>query len=110
MEKAEQYSYRVSWSEEDQEFVGTCAELPSISWLDRSPEQALGGVRRVVADCVRDLAESGENVPEPLATRTYSGRFLVRVPPQLHKALATEAAESGVSLNRLVALKLAKTV
>lgn len=110
MEQAERYCYRVSWSEEDQEFVGTCAEFPSISWLDGSPENALSGVRRVVADCVRDMADSGESAPEPLATRAYSGKFLVRVPPQLHKVLATEAAEAGVSLNRLVAMKLAKTI
>ena len=47
-----------------------------------------------------------EPVPEPLATRTFSGKFMVRVPPQLHRHLAVQAAESGVSLNRLVAHKL----
>ncbi len=31
---SKQYAYRVIWSEEDQEFVGLCAEFPSLSWLD----------------------------------------------------------------------------
>jgi predicted HicB family RNase H-like nuclease len=108
METTDQYTYRVAWSGEDQEFVGTCVEFPGLSWLDGSLEAALGGVRRIVADCVRDMNESGEPAPEPIAARSYSGKFVVRVPPQLHRELATQAAESGISLNRLISLKLAK--
>jgi predicted HicB family RNase H-like nuclease len=106
MKRIDQYTYRVSWSEEDNEYLATCAEFPSLSWLDSSPEKALAGIRKVVSRCVSDMRRSGEEIPEPLATKTYSGRFMVRVPPQLHRRLATEAAESGVSLNRLVAHKL----
>ena len=50
---------------------------------------------------------TGEVVSEPLADRKYSGRFIVRVPSLVHRALATEAAEQGVSINRLVSAKLA---
>lgn len=108
MERIDQYTYRVSWSEEDEEHVATCAEFPSLSWLDQSPERALKGIRKVVAQCLADLEQSGEPVPEPLAFRSYSGRFMVRVPPQLHRNLAIQAAESGVSLNRLASHKLAQ--
>lgn len=104
----DQYAYRVSWAEDDQEYVATCAEFPSLSWLDITPEKALTGLRKVVADCVIDLQKSGETVPEPLSAKSFSGRFVVRVPPQLHRNLATEAAESGVSLNRLVSHKLSR--
>jgi predicted HicB family RNase H-like nuclease len=104
----DQYAYRVAWVEDDQEYVATCAEFPSLSWLDATPEKALAGLRKVVADCVIDLQESGEQVPEPLSAKSFSGRFVVRVPPQLHRHLATEAAESGVSLNRLVSHKLSR--
>jgi predicted HicB family RNase H-like nuclease len=108
MKKLDQYTYRVSWSEEDEEYVGTCAEFPSLSWLDSTPENALAGIRKVVARCLADMKRSGEALPEPLAIKAFSGRFMVRVPPQLHRQLATEAAESGVSLNRLVAHKLSQ--
>ena len=101
------YTYRVTWSAEDQEHVGLCAEFPSLSWLAPTPEQALAGIRRVVRDVVADLNTSGENVPEPLAEKQFSGRFIVRVPSVVHRALATEAAEQGVSINRLVSAKLA---
>jgi len=49
----------------------------------------------------------GEEPPQPLADRAYSGKFLVRVPPETHRALALRAAEQGVSLNRLVSARLA---
>jgi predicted HicB family RNase H-like nuclease len=106
-EERDRYSYRVTWSEEDQEHVGLCAELPSLSWLAASPEKALSGIRKLVQDCVADLEANNESVPVPLAGKRFSGKFMVRVPPEVHKQLALEAAESGVSLNRLVSSKLA---
>ncbi|MGA1264461.1 MAG: type II toxin-antitoxin system HicB family antitoxin [Prochlorothrix sp.] len=101
------YLYRVVWSSEDEEFVATCAEFPSLSWLAPDPTEALQGIRQLVADCVTDLATSGEPVPTPIAQRHYSGRFQVQIPPSLHQQLALQAAEENISLNRLVALKLA---
>lgn len=49
----------------------------------------------------------GETPPEPYADRKYSGKFVVRIPPEEHRQLVMEAAEQGVSLNRLVSRKLA---
>jgi predicted HicB family RNase H-like nuclease len=100
------YTYRVTWSEEDREYVGLCAEFPSLSWLELSPDKALSGIRKLVANCVQEMEETDESVPQPLAEKNFSGKFMVRVPPQLHRLLATQAAESGVSLNRLVSHKL----
>jgi predicted HicB family RNase H-like nuclease len=102
----DRYTYRVTWSEEDDEYAGLCAEFPSLSWLAGSPEEALAGIRAVVADVVADMESNGELVPEPIATRRYSGNFLLRVPPELHRRLALEAAEAGVSLNRLASARL----
>ena len=102
MLKNDRYTYRVIWSEEDEEYVGLCAEFPSLSWLAEAPEEALRGIREVAAQVVADMEANGEPVPEPLAVRNYSGRFMVRVPPEVHRALAIDAVEEGVSLNRLV--------
>ena len=97
----------VTWSAEDGEHVGLCAEFPSLSWLAATPEASLKGIRKVVAQTVEDLRQSGEEVPESFSDRRYSGRFMVRLPPEVHRGLATQAAEEGVSLNRLVSAKLA---
>jgi predicted HicB family RNase H-like nuclease len=101
------YTYRVTWSQEDGEHVGLCAEFSSLSWLAPTPEKALAGIRRVVAEVVADMQAAGEPIPDPLSEKQYSGRFMVRVPSLVHRALATEAAEQGVSINRLVSAKLA---
>ena len=101
------YTYRVTWSIEDGEHVALCAEFPSLSWLAKTPEAALKGIQKVVAGVVTDMQASGEAVPEALAEKRYSGEFRVRIPPQLHRALALTAAEQGVSLNRLASAKLA---
>lgn len=102
----DKFTYRVTWSEEDQEYVGLCAEFPGLSWLDASQEAALNGIRKLVRRCVLDMKKQNEAVPEPFATRQFSGKFMVRVPPETHRQLAIQAAESGVSLNRLIASKL----
>ena len=104
--KIDHYTYRVMWSEENGQHVGLCAEFPSLSWLATTPEKALRGIRKVVADVVDDMEAGGENVPEPLSSRRYSGKFVVRVPPEVHRRLAIEAAEEDISLNRLVSAKL----
>ena len=101
------YTYRVTWSPEDGEHAGLCAEFPSLSWLAKTPEAALKGIRQVVADTVTDMQASGEVIPVPLAEKHYSGEFRVRIPPETHRALAMQAAEQGVSLNRLASAKLA---
>jgi predicted HicB family RNase H-like nuclease len=106
MLKNDHYTYRVTWSEEDGEYVGLCAEFQSLSWLASEPEAALYGIRQLIADVVNDLRTNREPVPEPLATKKFSGHFMVRVPPELHRQLVLEAAESGVSLNRLASDKL----
>ncbi len=104
----DRYTYRVTWSEEDDEYVGLCVEFPSLSWLASTPETALEGIRQVAADVVVDLRARGELVPEPIAIRQYSGKFMLRIPPILHRHLALEAAEAGISLNRLASAKLAQ--
>jgi len=108
MMKTEHYCYRVIWSEDDQEYVGLCAEFPSLSHLDRTPEAALKGIMALVRTVVEEMESQGETPPEPLATRTYSGRFQIRIPPELHRKLAIAAAETKVSLNRYVAMKLSE--
>ena len=42
--KNDHYTYRVTWSEEDSEYIGLCAEFPSLSWLAATQEEALHGV------------------------------------------------------------------
>lgn len=101
------YSYRVTWSAEDNEFVATCLEFPSLSWLAPTQIEALQGLEALLSDVLADMAEQGENVPVPFSERTYSGTFNVRIGQGLHRDLVIHAAEDGLSLNQYVVKKLA---
>ncbi len=101
------YTYRVTWSAEDDEYVGLCAEFPSLSWLAPSQDEAFSGIRQLVSDALSDMQADDETVPEPLADRKYSGKIIVRLTPETHRALAIRAAEEGVSMNRLITARLA---
>lgn len=63
----DRYTYRICWSSEDEEYVGLCAEFPSLSWLDETPEEALKGIRQVVAEVVLDMQNTGEEIPVSLS-------------------------------------------
>lgn len=106
MSIAQKYAYRVIWSEEDGEFVGLCAEFPSLSHLAKARGAALDGIVELVEAVVRDLRRAKEPVPEPIALTAYKGKIALRLPPEQHRALALEAAEQNVSLNRWIARKL----
>ena len=104
--KIDQYIYRIIWSEDDKQYVGLCDEFPSLSYLASTQQNALKGIIKVVSQVVHDMAANNEDIPEPLNSKHYSGKFMVRVPPEVHKRLALEAAEEHISLNRLVSSKL----
>ena len=57
------YSFHVTWSPEDAEFIATCVEFPSLSWLAGTPEEALTGLRIVVDEVVDDMRANDEPVP-----------------------------------------------
>jgi predicted HicB family RNase H-like nuclease len=104
--KNDRYTYRITWSEDDQEYVGLCLEFPSLSWLADTQEASLQGIRNLVKKAVQDMKTHGESPPLPLSSRSYSGKFVVRIPPEVHRELAMKAAEEGISLNRLISAKL----
>ncbi len=102
----EHYTYRVTWSEDDQEYVGLCTEFPSLSFLDDSHASAMNGVINLVKDIVDDMHQNDESIPTPLSEKQYSGKFQVRIPPEQHRNLAIIASEQGISLNRYISSKL----
>lgn len=104
---ANKYTYQVSWSEEDREYVATVLEFPSLSWLAPDRQEAENSLVALVADVLEDMEQTGEPVPTPLGTRSYSGKFNVRTSRSLHRRLVMAAEAEGISLNTLINQKLA---
>lgn len=102
-----QYTYRAEWWPEHGEYVARCLE---VTWLSRwapTLQEAIVAVEQAADEFIAEREEAGDDVPEPLTERKYSGKFVVRTSPTLHARLAVEAAEQNVSMNQWVVQKLA---
>lgn len=104
--KAEQYLYSIGWSEQDEAFVARVAEFPSLAAHGDTQEEAMREIKEVVNFVISDLKENNEPTPEPFGKRSFSGRLVLRMPEYMHRQLALEALQQGVSLNQLLNLKL----
>lgn len=102
------YTYEISWSDEDSVFISRCLEFPSLAAHGKSEVVALKEILELVEDILVDMKKSKEPIPEPIATRNYSGVTNLRMPKSLHRELAKEAARQDVSLNQLLLHKIGR--
>lgn len=100
------YSYRVIWSEVDQVHIARCLELSGIAAHGTTAKDALVELEKVVYETLNWMHGEGEHLPEPLSTREFKGKISLRVPSDIHRRLAAESAEQGVSINQLILSKL----
>lgn len=96
--------------DEDHDWLAHLVELPGISAFAATPEKALKELDVAWAAAKESYAVRGLEIPAAPARRQYHGIFQVRIDKRVHRALAIEAERAGVSLNALVAEKLAKSV
>lgn len=96
------YSFRVFWSDGDNGFVAVCPELPGVSAIGATEDEALREAKIAQELYIEDMIESGEALPEPQTAREYSGQFRVRLAKSLHRQAAEMAEQEGVSLNQYV--------
>jgi antitoxin HicB len=90
-------------------YVGV-KELPGCMSEGDTPEEAIEMIRDAMRGWIEIALEDGDPIPEPSILKEYSGKFIVRVPPSLHRDLAEMASEEGLSLNRFVVVALARAV
>jgi predicted HicB family RNase H-like nuclease len=105
----EHYNYRVGWSAEDQAYVAYISEFPSLAAHGDTLATAVEELQQVVTAVVTDLQAQGEPIPVPLGERNYSGRLNLRMSKDLHRQLAVEAMQQGVSLNQWINRKLSES-
>ncbi|MDD2857853.1 MAG: toxin-antitoxin system HicB family antitoxin [Candidatus Nanopelagicales bacterium] len=99
---ADRYTYRLAWSVKEEEFIATVVEFPSLSWIADTREGALASLTSVVEEVLQDMLAEGEEIPTPWDERTFSGKFNLRLGPDLHRRIALEAAERHESMNTYV--------
>lgn len=99
MKPGDRYLKIVEWSEEDGCYVGRCPGLMFGGVHGPDEAKVYRELCQVVEECIKIQEEDGDPLPEPTAGKDYSGRFVVRVGKDLHKALALDALRTGRSLN-----------
>ena len=95
------------FQDEDGDWLGHLVEMPSISAFAGTPAEALAELALAWEAARESYRENGEPVPVAPARKQYSGQFNVRIDKSLHRRLAMEAGRAGISMNALVARKLA---
>jgi predicted HicB family RNase H-like nuclease len=98
---AEKYGYQVAWSAEDDAYVARCNEMQGVAAHGDTAVAAMRNVMDAAMAAVECILEDEDVPPEPL--NNFSGKFMVRVAPSLHRELAQRAKANRTSMNRLVA-------
>ena len=96
--------------DEDGDFLAHFIELPNIPAFANSPEDALHELKLAWEGIKESYRKHNEAIPVAPAKKEYSGQFNVRIDKRVHKGLAIEAAQVGLSLNALVSQKLAISI
>ena len=99
MKASDRYLKIVEWSEEDGCYVGTCPGLMLGGVHGADEAKVYKELCQAVDEWIAIQEEDREPLPEPTAGREYSGRFVLRVGKELHKAMAVQALRKGRSLN-----------
>lgn len=106
--QAARYAKYGEWSDEDQCFIGRCPEI-MVGGVHGSDEaRVYAELCQVVEEMIALIHADGQELPEPLAARKFSGKFVLRLEPALHRRLAAKALAAGESLNSYCVGKLLK--
>ena len=102
----EQYlslSYPIELVESDGAYVASFPDLPGCTSYGETPDDAIRSLKSVQRLWIEGRLAMGQPIPEPAELDAYSGKFVLRIPRELHKSLEREAKNQGVSLNQYVA-------
>jgi predicted HicB family RNase H-like nuclease len=106
--KAAHYTKIVEWSEEDGCFVGSAPPLIGPCCHGKDEPKVYAELCQIVEEWIGLLEGDGHALPEPLAAKKFSGKFVLRVEPAIHRRLAAKALAAGESLNSYCVKTLVK--
>ncbi len=100
------YSVSLSCLTED-DGGGWLAEIPELEGCKsdgESPFEALENLQDALEGWLEIAKEDNKPIPEPQLYKhqDFSGKFTLRIPRSLHRLLAKQAEDEGVSLNHYV--------
>jgi predicted HicB family RNase H-like nuclease len=99
MKVSDQFIKLVEWSEEDQVYIGSSPGFISACCHGKDEAKVYKELCQIVEEWVEIHEQDGIPLPESFVNKSFSGKFVIRVGQDLHKALAIKAVKSGDSLN-----------
>lgn len=106
---ARRYLKVIEWSDEDQCYIGSAPPIIGQCCHGKTEAEVLEQLTTIVDEWVEIFLRDGGPLPEGAAGKAYSGKFLVRVKPEIHQKAALKAAARGESLNEFVAEAIAQS-
>ena len=104
--KYKSYEAVIRYSDEDETFVGEVINTRDILVFDGADVNEIKhSFKSVVNEYLEDCKHENREPNKP-----FSGQFVMRIPPELHRNLFINAKKSGQSLNSFVADKLSEAV
>jgi predicted HicB family RNase H-like nuclease len=107
-EQAARYAKFVEWSDEDQCFIGRCPEIMAGGVHGSDEARVYAELCQAIEEMLELIHTDGLEIPEPLAAKKFSGKFVLRVEPAIHRRLAAKALAAGESLNSYCTKTLVK--
>lgn len=105
---ARRYLKLVEWSEKDGYFVGSAPPIIGPCCHGATEAEVMAQLTPIVEEWIEVMLKDGHPLPAGTAGKKYSGQFVVRVAPELHKKASLKALARGESLNQFVAAALAE--
>jgi predicted HicB family RNase H-like nuclease len=109
MKESDKYLKIVEWSKEDSCYIGS---VPG--WLDKcchgDDETKVYKELCEIVDEWIEIYKKGNRALPKATNKEYSGKFVLRTTPEIHKALAISAIKEGTSLNSYVVKKIKRNL
>lgn len=100
------YLLIVEWSKEDNCFVGSAPPLIGPCCHGKNESKVFAELSQIVREWVEIFKKDGTPLPQMPDASKFSGKFMLRVEPALHRRLAAKAQAEGESLNQYITKKL----
>jgi len=108
-EAARRYLKIVEWDDDDRCYIGSAPPLIGQSCHGKTESDVIKQLQAIVEEWVELLLVDGKPLPEGTADRRFSGKFVVRLSPEIHRKVALKAMARGESLNEFVSETLAQS-
>ncbi len=106
-EIARRYLKVIEWSDKDNCYIGSAPPIIGQACHGATESEVLARLSTIVEEWIGIMLRDGHPLPDGTAGKSYSGKFVVRVPPAVHQKAALKAAAKGESLNQFVAEAIA---